>query len=107
MQSSAPGVHDGASKMPHVPMSLRAASMHRINSMWAKGAGVPGAGPVVKNTAALTMILPRDNVYRRRKITTILFVAVRRLDSRKRTTVEEGILVIVQGDGLLNFHFIG
>lgn len=106
MQSNALGVLDGVSKMPHARMFLHVASMHRINSMWAKDADVPGAGPVVKNTAALTMILPRDNVYQRQKITTILFVAVRKPDSRKRTTVEEGILVIVQGDGLLNFEFI-
>ena len=87
-------------------MSLHAASIRITSSMLAKGVVAPGAGRVVKNTAAHTMILSRDNAYRRQKIITILFVVVKRLDSRRRTIVEAGIQGIVQGDGLLNFKFI-
>jgi len=67
--------------------------------MWAKDVVARGAGPVVKNTAARTMILPRATVCRRRKTITILFVAARRLDSRRRTIVEVGIQGIVRSDG--------
>ena len=87
-------------------MCLHAGSMHRINSMWAKDAVVPGAGPVVKNTAVRTTTPPQDNACRRQKTITILFVAVKRLGSKRKSIVEEGILGTVHGDGLLNFDFI-
>ena len=87
-------------------MFLHAGSMHRINSMWAKDAVAPGAGPVVKNTAARITIPTQDIVYQQQKTITILFAVVKRLGSKRKSIVEEGILGTVHGDGLLNFDFI-
>jgi hypothetical protein len=67
--------------------------------MWAKDVVVPGAGPVVKNTAALITIPPQDNACRRQKTIIILFVVAKRLGSRRRTIVEADIQGIVRGDG--------
>lgn len=67
--------------------------------MWAKDVAVPGVGRVAKNTAVRTTILLRVNVYPQQKITIILFAAVKRLDSKRGTTVEAGTLGIAQEDG--------
>jgi len=67
----------------------------------------PGAGSVARNIAPPITIPKQVKSFRQQKIIMIPFVVARKKDSKKRTTVLEGIQGIVQNDGSLFVFRIG
>ncbi len=78
---------------------LRAALIIRIDFMWDTGVDGLGAGPVERNIALLITTLKRVNGIRMRRIIIIPSVVKRRLDSNKKTIVQEDIVVIAENAG--------
>jgi hypothetical protein len=81
------------------PTSLPVGSMRKISFTWVWDVENPGVGIVERNTVLFTMILKRGNDVTMQKITTMLFVAVKKLDLRKKTTARVDTQDIVQSDG--------
>ena len=81
-----------------MPIFLPVAWMRRMFFTSAKDVGVLGAGHVARSSVDITMMLLRVRGFLEQKIRTSSVVGVKR-DSRKRTTAQEDIVVIVIGAG--------
>jgi hypothetical protein len=81
--------------------------MTKTSSTRTWGVADPGAGSVARNIAPPITIPRQVKSFRQQKIIMIPFVVARKKDSKKRTTVLEGIQDIVQSDGSLVIFRIG
>jgi hypothetical protein len=84
--------------MGHVTMYFLVAWISRISFMLVRAVGEHGAGCVVRNIAVSITTRPRARNHRRLRTITRTVVE-KKLDSRKKTIVLEGIIRIVQRGG--------
>jgi hypothetical protein len=98
MQSSALGVRDGPSRMRHVTMSSLVAWISTISFTWELAVVAHGAGYAVRSIVTYTIMRRQVKSFLRRRIIMVT-AASRSQDSRKKTTVLEGITLTVLSVG--------
>ena len=81
-----------------MPIFLPVAWMRRMFFTSAKDVDAPGAGHVARSSVDIIMMPPQAKSWQEQKIHTSSVVGLRR-GSRKMTTVQEDIVVIVIGAG--------
>lgn len=85
--------------MAHVIMFFLAEWISGTNFMWDKDVGGRGVGYVVRNIAALITTRKLDRNHRRQKTITTPPAAKKSLDSNKKISVLEDIILIVPAAG--------